>query len=87
MSEPIMVVSENMMGESNHTVTESSSSGPGPPKRIPLTLQRKIVPIDSELPEIPILFVLGINIFNLKITNAYIASIYHSYQSLMQRVD
>ncbi|XP_032792607.2 uncharacterized protein LOC116929459 [Daphnia magna] len=59
MSEPIMVVSENMMGESNHTVTESSSSGPGPPKRIPLTLQRKIVPIDSELPEIPILFVLG----------------------------
>ncbi len=58
MSEPIMVVSENLKAE-NGMITESSSSGPGPPKRIPLTLQRKITPIDSNLPDIPIIFVLG----------------------------
>jgi hypothetical protein len=58
MSEPIMVVSENVK-EGNIVMPESSSSGPGPPKRIPLTLQRKIIPIDSNPPENPIIFILG----------------------------
>ena len=58
MSEPIMGFSENVK-EGNIIMTESSSSGPGPPKRIPLTLQRKTVPIDSDLPENPIIFILG----------------------------
>ncbi len=58
MSEPIMVVSENVK-EAGTIMTESSSSGPGPPKRIPLTLQRKPIPIDSNPPENPIIFILG----------------------------
>ena len=58
MSEPIMVVSANSNGE-NTTVIESSSLGPGPPIRIPLTLQRKTSPIESDNPDIPVIFVLG----------------------------
>lgn len=60
MSEPIMVVSnDSRKADKTISATESSSSGPGPPKRIPLTLQRKIVPIDSKAPDVPIVFVLG----------------------------
>jgi hypothetical protein len=58
MSEPIMVVSENVK-EAGTIMTESSSSGPGPPKRIPLTLQRKTIPIDTNPPDNPIIFILG----------------------------
>lgn len=69
MSEPIMVVGDSVMREVNKTVTESSSSGPGPPRRVPLTLQRKIIPIDSDPPEQPIIFILGINALNLRYAN------------------
>jgi hypothetical protein len=53
-----MVVSENVK-EAGTIMTESSSSGPGPPKRIPLTLQRKTIPIDTNPPDNPIIFILG----------------------------
>jgi hypothetical protein len=61
MSEPIMVVSENVK-EAGTIMTESSSSGPGPPKRIPLTLQRKTIPIDTNPPDNPIIFILGVHL-------------------------
>lgn len=71
MSEPIMVVStENRNRTDKISPAESSSSGPGPPIRIPLTLQRKTTPIDSNPPDIPIIFVLGkfdtIHLYNAK---------------------
>lgn len=78
MSEPIMVVSnnENHIKVDKISPAETSSSGPGPPKRIPLTLQRKITPIESSPPDIPIIFVLGKSKINLK----YLRSNSHTVQ-------
>lgn len=61
MSEPIMVVNGNRIEESNPAnLADSSSSGPGPPKIVPLALQRKVVPVQgADLPDVPIIFVLG----------------------------
>lgn len=57
MSEPIMVVSAGQKAEGS---ASSSDSGPGPPKRIGLTLQRKVEPISTDnIPNAPIIFVLG----------------------------
>lgn len=53
-----MVVNGNHI-EDNMAAAESSSSGHGPPKLVPLALQRKVPPIDSNLPDVPIVFVLG----------------------------
>lgn len=61
MSEPIMVVdSEN---RKSITPAESSSSGPEPPKRIPLTLQRKVAPLETSPSDVCVIFVLGNNYF------------------------
>lgn len=65
MSEPIMVVSATEKANATGP-SETSSSGPGPPRRIALTLQRKVEPINAEeITDVPIIFVLGLLLFTL----------------------
>lgn len=60
MSEPIMVVSAGPRTDGSASSSDTSSSGPGPPKRIALTLQRKVEPVNVDnIPNAPIIFVLG----------------------------
>lgn len=40
---------------------QNVSSGAEQPKRVPLVLQRKVIPIDfSDIPDVPIIFILGL---------------------------
>lgn len=62
MSEPIMASQKlaNGIVDADFNANSSSSGGPGPPKRINLTLQRRVEPFDSSgLTDSPIIFVLG----------------------------
>jgi len=60
MSEPIMVVSAGQKAGGSASSSDTSSSGPGPPKRIALNLQRKVEPVHVDnIPNAPIIFVLG----------------------------
>ena len=55
MSEPSINVNNT------NKLTMSSGSGAEQPKRVPLVLQRKVVPINlSDIPDAPILFILGL---------------------------
>lgn len=60
MSEPNMVPNGRRNRGSGVDTSETSSSGPGPPKTLSLTLARKIVPVDVHtVPDIPLIFILG----------------------------
>lgn len=60
MSEPIMVANGRPIVPENGGPLGKSSSGPGPPRTVSLSFNRKITPVDmSDIPDVPFIFILG----------------------------